>query len=208
MPLHGFTAVDLGYQKGDAVSNLVNRLDEPSVTATYLKLFDQIWNDPDRLEDVTSYLCDHIASVYQENSPERIYFLILYNIFNEFLENVSEDVLPNDLTGYRTARSGRSSTTSRKTPPPASSTSWKPTTAASLPTASAWVKPSPRLPSSNTTSCATGRCSSSARRSWRTTGSTTTATSRPTSSPRIASTTTSSATPTCSERPASRSARR
>ncbi|MEX0827425.1 MAG: hypothetical protein WD005_00570, partial [Haliea sp.] len=77
MPLHGFTAVDLGYQKGDAVSNLVSKLDEASVTATYLSLFDQIWNDPDKLEDVTSYLCDHIASIYQENAPERIYFLIL-----------------------------------------------------------------------------------------------------------------------------------
>jgi hypothetical protein len=29
MPLHGFTAVDLGYQPGNAVSNLVKRMDEP-----------------------------------------------------------------------------------------------------------------------------------------------------------------------------------
>ncbi|WZB64871.1 hypothetical protein WJ971_18135 [Achromobacter xylosoxidans] len=28
MPLHGFTAVDLGYQQGDAVSNLVNKMDD------------------------------------------------------------------------------------------------------------------------------------------------------------------------------------
>ena len=101
MPLHGFTAVDLGYQKGNAVSNLVNKIDELPFTATYLNLFDQIWNDPEKLEDVTAQLSEHIASVYQENSPERIYFLILYNIFNEFLEDLSEDVLPNDLTGYR-----------------------------------------------------------------------------------------------------------
>jgi superfamily II DNA or RNA helicase len=101
MPLHGFTAVDLGYQKGDAVSNLVNRMDDPAITKTYLSLFDQIWSDPDKLEDVTSYLCEHIASVYQENSPERVYFLILYNIFSEFLEDLSEEVLPNDLTGYK-----------------------------------------------------------------------------------------------------------
>ncbi len=40
-------------------------------------------------------------SVYQENSPEKIYFLMLYNIFNEFLEDLNEDVLPNDLTGYK-----------------------------------------------------------------------------------------------------------
>ena len=101
LPLHGFTAVDLGFQKGDAVSNLINKLDDSPITATYLNLFEQIWHDSEKLEDVTSYLCDHISSAYQENSPERIYFLILYNIFNEFLENLSDDVLPNDLTGYK-----------------------------------------------------------------------------------------------------------
>ena len=101
MPIHGFTAVDLGYEKGNAVSNFVNRIDERPLTATYLSLFEQIWNDPEKLEDVTATLREHIDSVYRENSPERIYFLMLYNIFSEFLEDVSADVLPNDLTGYQ-----------------------------------------------------------------------------------------------------------
>jgi SNF2 family DNA or RNA helicase len=103
MPLHGFTAVDLGYQQGNAVSNMVNKMDEASVTATYINLFDQIWRDEEKLQDVTALICEHIASVYQENSPQRIYFLMLYNIFNEFLEDISDDVLPNDLTGYQTS---------------------------------------------------------------------------------------------------------
>jgi hypothetical protein len=101
MPLHGFTAVDLGYQPGNAVSNLINKIDEAPLTTTYLQLFDQIWDDGSKLEDVTENICEHIASVYQENSPEKIYFLMLYNIFNEFLEDLNEDVLPNDLTGYQ-----------------------------------------------------------------------------------------------------------
>lgn len=101
MPLHGFTAVDLGYQPGNAVSNLVNKMDEPAFTATWLSLFDQIWNDSEKLEDVTAQVCDHMASVYQENSPESIYFLMLFNIFNEFLDDIDEDVLPNDRTGYQ-----------------------------------------------------------------------------------------------------------
>ena len=54
LPLHGFTAVDLGYEKGNAVSNFVNRIDEQPLTTTYLSLFDQIWNDPEKLEDVTT----------------------------------------------------------------------------------------------------------------------------------------------------------
>lgn len=101
MPVNGFTAVDLGYQQGDAVSNFVNRMDEPAHAKMYLQLFDQIWNDPEKVEDVTAAICDHIESVYQENSPERIYFVMLYNIFREFLQDIDEDVLPNDLTGYR-----------------------------------------------------------------------------------------------------------
>lgn len=101
MPLHGFTAVDLGYQQGNAVSNLINKMDEAPFATTYLSLFDQIWNDPERLEDVTAQICEHMASVYQENSPESIYFLMLYNIFNEFLDDIDEYALPNDRTGYQ-----------------------------------------------------------------------------------------------------------
>ena len=101
LPLSGFTAVDLGYQRGDAVSNFVNKLTDPAMTTKYLRLFGQIWNDHDKVGDITDRVCEHIAAVYTENSPESIYFLILYNIFNEFLEDISEDVMPNDLTGYK-----------------------------------------------------------------------------------------------------------
>ena len=101
MPLHGFTAVDLGYQPGNAVSNLVNKMSEPPFSGTYISLFNQIWNDPEKLEDVTQQICEQIACVYQENSPESIYFLMLYNIFGEFLDDIDEDVLPNDRTGYQ-----------------------------------------------------------------------------------------------------------
>jgi len=101
LPLHGFTAVDLGYEKGDAVSNFINKMDDESAAGIYLNLFDQIWRDQDRLTDVSEQVCEHIAAIYKENSPEFIYFLMLYNIFNEFLEDVSDDVMPNDLTGYQ-----------------------------------------------------------------------------------------------------------
>lgn len=100
-PLQGFTTADLGYERGNAVSNMVTRIDEAPMTAQYVQLFDQIWANPDQLEDVTLAVHDHVANVYKENSPARIYFLILYNLFSEFLEDISEDVLPNDRTGYQ-----------------------------------------------------------------------------------------------------------
>jgi hypothetical protein len=101
MPLQGFTTSDLGYERGNAVSNMVHRVDDVPMTTQYIHLFDQIWNNPDQLDDVTDAVYDHIASVYAENSPARIYFLILYNLFAEFLDDINEDVLPNDRTGYQ-----------------------------------------------------------------------------------------------------------
>lgn len=99
-PLQGFTAVDMGYQPGNAVSNIVNRF-EPPLTGMYIKLFDQLWSNPEQVEDVTDRLINHLSTVYKENSPEQIYFQLLYNIFSEFLEDINEDVLPNDKTGYK-----------------------------------------------------------------------------------------------------------
>lgn len=100
-PLQGFTAVDLGYQPGNALSNIVNKFTGSPMTDGYIRLFKQIWNDQEKLEDVTTQVCDHISVIYTENSPERIYFVMLYNIFSEFLEDINEDCMPNDRTGYQ-----------------------------------------------------------------------------------------------------------
>ena len=116
-PLHGFTAVDLGYQPGNAVSNIMTCLDEAPHATAYVQLFDQIWNSPEQLEDVTTAICNHIESIYQENSPERIYFLILYNIFSEFLEDLDAAVLPNEKTGYQDKLIWKNSLIFREMPP-------------------------------------------------------------------------------------------
>ncbi|PVH27385.1 SNF2-related protein [Pararhodobacter oceanensis] len=101
MPLSGFTAVDLGYQQGNAVSNYTQVMDEPQFAQTYLNLFDQIWNDDEKLNDVTTEVLEYIEAVYQENSAERVYFMILFNLFSDFLSEIDEDVLPKDRTGYQ-----------------------------------------------------------------------------------------------------------
>ncbi len=101
LPLQGFTAADLGYERGNAVSNVVTKVDDAPNARQYMQLFEQIWDNPGQVEDVTQAVRDHIAAVYAENSPERVYFLILYNLFSEFLDDISEDVVPNDRTGYQ-----------------------------------------------------------------------------------------------------------
>lgn len=101
VPISGFTTTDLGYEQGSAVSNIVMKQDEPSTTQAFLSVFEQTWKKPELLKDVTDEILEQIATVYAENSPARIYFFTLYNLFADYLEDISEDVLPNDRTGYQ-----------------------------------------------------------------------------------------------------------
>ncbi len=101
-PVNGFTTVDLGKEKGNQMFSLINRIAAP-LSAQYLEVFNELWEDEERMQEVTDQVVEHISNVYRENAPEYIYFITLYNIFNEFLEDLSEDVLPNEATGFKSS---------------------------------------------------------------------------------------------------------
>lgn len=103
MPLNGFTTVDIGCERGNNSYNMVNSLETP-FAAQYLQVFDSLWNDKEKLQDVTDVVLENITTAYNENSPELIYFITLYNVFSEFLEDVSEDILPNEATGFKNSK--------------------------------------------------------------------------------------------------------
>ena len=103
MPMTGFTTVDIGCDRGNNSYNMTNRMESP-FSEQYMQLFESIWNDKSKMQDVTDIVIENISSAYNENSPEFIYFLTLYHVFSEFLEDVSEDVLPNEATGFRQSK--------------------------------------------------------------------------------------------------------
>ena len=104
MPVNGFTTVDLGCERGNNAYNVVMRTEATENSRQFIRLFDEIWRDERRLQDVTDIVLENITTAYRENSPEFIYFFTLYNIFNEFLEDISEDVLPNEATGFKQSK--------------------------------------------------------------------------------------------------------
>ena len=99
-PFNDFTTADLGLTKGDAMFSITNRIACP-MAESYLKKFDELWNDNSKFSDVTDRVLEYMETVYNENAPEYIYFITLYHIFNEFLEDISEDVLPNENVGFK-----------------------------------------------------------------------------------------------------------
>lgn len=98
-PFDRFTADELGFQKSNSLT-AISRMEGEAFTQQYLMMFKQLWAEPNQSEDVTETIIEHIESVYEENSPERIYFIILYNIFHEYLEELDEGFLPDEKTGF------------------------------------------------------------------------------------------------------------
>ncbi len=99
VPFDEFTTRKLGCDPSAARADTTIRCDTVQSRAL-LSDFDAAWNSPE-LHDVTDAVIDGITAMYQENAPELIYYMALYRIFSEFLDDVSEDVLPNEGTGFR-----------------------------------------------------------------------------------------------------------
>ena len=103
-PINGFTTVDLGCERGNNAYSFAVRQEAYENGRHFLNLFDQVWNDSKKMQDVTELILESISTAYKENSPDFIYFFTLYNIFNEFLEDISEDVLPNEALGFKQSK--------------------------------------------------------------------------------------------------------
>ncbi|MGU8617058.1 helicase-related protein [Clostridium perfringens] len=104
MPFNGFTTVDLGCERGNNVYYPVQKTESFENSRYYLNLFDTLWKDKNKFTDVTAEVIARIEEAYKENSPEYLYFFTLYNIFSEFLEDISEDDLPNEATGFKESK--------------------------------------------------------------------------------------------------------
>lgn len=100
VPFTEFTTTELGCERGNSVYSMVNVMPSP-FAEQYLSIFNEQWKNNEKFEEVTAKVLECIETVYQENAPEFIYFITLYNIFNEFLDDINEDVLPNEKTGFR-----------------------------------------------------------------------------------------------------------
>ena len=69
MPINGFTTVDLGCERGNNAYYTVMKTESFENANHYIKLFEQLWNDKKKLQEVTDIVIENISAAYRENSP-------------------------------------------------------------------------------------------------------------------------------------------
>ncbi len=70
-------------------------------TQHMLVQFNMFWNDSLRVKDVKNALLESLEGVYKENSSELIYYVTLYNIFKDYLKNLTEEDIVKSKTGFK-----------------------------------------------------------------------------------------------------------
>ena len=86
-----FSLEGLGYDREPGTVMGVSHFENATEAAGLKAMFEGIWNDPAMVADVTDAVAEQIQVLYKENSPEFVYFLTLYQLFRDFMEDGEGD---------------------------------------------------------------------------------------------------------------------
>lgn len=95
-----FTANGLGYAKSDTY--LMNMgISDNEGTHQLLNWFDNIWSDSNAVQDIKEDFRKKLEFIASDQSGKFIYFLTLYNIFKDLIEDIDEENIIKTKTGFK-----------------------------------------------------------------------------------------------------------
>lgn len=95
-----FTTDALGVTPSNRIDNNICMIGNAE-TQSFLQMFDTYWNNPEFVVDVKKQILEQMKVIYKENTPEFIYFITLYSVFNDYLDELTEDKILKTRTGFK-----------------------------------------------------------------------------------------------------------
>jgi len=83
-----------GFQMNTGIS-------DTETTQQLLSWFDNIWSDESTTRDIKNELVEKLNFIAADQSANFVYFLTLYNLFKDFLEDISEENIIRSKTGFK-----------------------------------------------------------------------------------------------------------
>lgn len=100
--LKNFDRKELGYDS--SLFKTTRHIYHAPLSLSYLDEFDSFWQDDEYFRDVTEEFLETLNLAHKEHSPEFLYYVLLFNLFSEFLENLNDDYTPNEQVGYKNTK--------------------------------------------------------------------------------------------------------
>ncbi|MFC5540518.1 helicase-related protein [Ureibacillus suwonensis] len=94
-----FSSPGLGYSNSSNIY-INNIVDDTESNTQLLRNFEAIWQNEYALQDVKEQILRRLEVLYKENSPEFIYFVTLYNLFKDFLQDTKDYEALQTRTGF------------------------------------------------------------------------------------------------------------
>ena len=82
-----FTQEGLGYERRPGTVTCVSHFENATEAVGLKMMFESVWDNPAMVEEVTAQVAAQVETLYRENPPEFIYFLTLYHLFRDFMED-------------------------------------------------------------------------------------------------------------------------
>ncbi|MFQ7255481.1 MAG: hypothetical protein ACLROH_04900, partial [Streptococcus sp.] len=85
--LKNFDRKELGYDF--SLFKTTRNIYHAPLSLSYLDEFDSLWQNDEYFRDVTEEFLETLNLAHKEYSPEFLYYVMLYNLFSEFLEDIN-----------------------------------------------------------------------------------------------------------------------
>lgn len=95
-----FSAAGLGLVRSDSFAmNTVSK--DPEAAQQLINWFETIWNDPTAVRDAKEAILLNLNSIASDKPANLLYFITLFNIFRDFIEEIDEDSIIRSKTGFK-----------------------------------------------------------------------------------------------------------
>jgi len=103
LTIHGsspFSTSGLGFVPSESY-DMNTLFSSGSETKSLLQWFESIWANPAETQNIKGHLLTQLEIIFTSKSPQQIYFLVLYNIFKDFIGELEEENIIKTKTGIK-----------------------------------------------------------------------------------------------------------
>lgn len=99
--IYNFSSDGIGTQPSNSLAPLTAITGDENLVQSFSKTFDNNWNDEDAVVNHTNEIVERLTNISSENTPEWLYYLSLYHIFHNQLDELDEKNTIKEGTGFK-----------------------------------------------------------------------------------------------------------